>query len=540
MADRANLLLNLAGSGRPDAAELVRSLIAKGTPVNVRDTAGFTAVATAARRGDAGVLAALLEAGAEAEAPTHEHANPPLFWAAAGDHAACLRLLLNRGVSASCRNAQQDTALLWACQQGAAEAAELLLRASTDELHVANNQRMTPLICAASSGRQDVVDLLLAQRPPPALDAADAHGRTALHFAAASSAEIVESLLAAGANWRIRDAAGLAPLGEAQRQGKAAAAAALQRAWERAERGLAEEEVAASPPPSTGTPRKQRGRKGCKGDRGGGKGGEAAPRADAGTRPAATATEAAAAAAEEVEASSSSDASASMASAPEAAPAVAPAGAAWAVASGAAAAAVPAGPPLAQEGWTEVRKKTQAAAQRGQPPRQPRPAAPAAKVWPPARTAQRAAEAAPTSMAERLSAGASRAATEPQPAAWKGAEAAGPTAWAGGAAAEEEAVSAETAAWCAFASRQPKLVSLDVGLHHVLGERLNELSMAQVSTLLETQRELSARLEEVRIGLVRWQEREAVEERIQRELEKRLLLQESGRAAAPSDVPSLG
>ena len=72
----------------------------------------------------------------------------------------------------------------------------------------------------------------------------------------------------------------------------------------------------------------------------------------------------------------------------------------------------------------------------------------------------------------------------------------------------------EGAAWRSFAERQPSLMALDVHVRHLLGEDLDELSMAQVTELLEVQRGLVAKLEEARLSLARRQERELTEERM--------------------------
>jgi len=85
-----------------------------------------------------------------------------------------------------------------------------------------------------------------------------------------------------------------------------------------------------------------------------------------------------------------------------------------------------------------------------------------------------------------------------------------------GAEEEAEAMAAEEegAAWRSFAERQPSLMALDVHVRHLLGEDLDELSMAQVTELLEVQRGLVAKLEEARLSLARRQERELTEERM--------------------------
>ena len=90
--------------------------------------------------------------------------------------------------------------------------------------------------------------------------------------------------------------------------------------------------------------------------------------------------------------------------------------------------------------------------------------------------------------------------------------------------------SAETAAWLDFASRQPTLIELDVQLRHMLGDDLEQLSMAQISGLLDVQRLLVARLEEARLNLARRQEREVAEERMIQVFEARLRSEEAQRS----------
>ena len=77
-------------------------------------------------------------------------------------------------------------------------------------------------------------------------------------------------------------------------------------------------------------------------------------------------------------------------------------------------------------------------------------------------------------------------------------------------------------AWQKFAQRQPTLIALDVHLHHMLGERLEELSMAQLSELMDVQRGLVLKLEEARVSLVQRVEREVVEERMIQEFERHM------------------
>ena len=77
-------------------------------------------------------------------------------------------------------------------------------------------------------------------------------------------------------------------------------------------------------------------------------------------------------------------------------------------------------------------------------------------------------------------------------------------------------------AWRAYRRLQPKLATLDVQIGHLLGEKLDELSMAQITELLDVQRALVVRLEEARLSLVQRQERELVEERMLQEFERHI------------------
>ena len=87
-------------------------------------------------------------------------------------------------------------------------------------------QGLTPLMCAAHTGRPDVMRLLLAA--PLALNRADARGWTALmHAVDGGHADAARLLLERGAAPNLADRQGQTPLGLARLKGPSALAALL-------------------------------------------------------------------------------------------------------------------------------------------------------------------------------------------------------------------------------------------------------------------------------------------------------------------------
>ena len=519
-AQQSALLHWLAGSSRPDAASNVERLLSMDVPTDTRDIHGFTAMASAARVGDASVVKVLLEHGASANLPTRDNENPPLFWAASNGHEAIARLLLAGNADPAQRNVQGDTVLLWACRGGEPSLVALLLEAAPELLTVANNAGFTALICAAAGGHAATLQLLLERAPEKGetddatrdrmlyLEAKEAHGRSALHFAAASATEshaCVKALLDAGADWRVRSDAGLTALGEAEKAKSGDAASLLRTVWMEA----ADADISRSA-------------EDLELEGGTGAGGESKKVAKARKRranaarnrdqtaadvivPAACVEEATE---EEEEEEGETDVHMAVA---------APHNASAKGSNGHAAVdmVVPLSTALEdgghdEEGWVRVNGRHREPAPKRQPAKRPTPAPP-----PPAKvpTPQEPKSQAPKSQAPKSEAPKPQAPTQqaPPPRAPRPprvVETASEPARA------LPSISEETLAWQSFASRQPSLVALDVQLHHMLGADLDSLSMAQVSELLEVQRKLVGRLEEARLITVRRQEREVVEERM--------------------------
>jgi ankyrin repeat protein len=112
--------------------------------------------------------------------------------------------LLRSGARADETAADGMTALLFAALHGRPEAVEALLDAGAS-LKTRNRNGMTALLLAAEYNPDPRVTALLVKRGAP-VDDRDGHGRTPLIAAAGrNNADVVEVLLAAGANARAED-----------------------------------------------------------------------------------------------------------------------------------------------------------------------------------------------------------------------------------------------------------------------------------------------------------------------------------------------
>jgi len=152
-------LTQAAASGHLDA---VRSLLARGAPVDSKDESDWTALHFAAAGGWTDVAAILLDRGADPNA----HARfdmTPLHWAAMRGHAEVAGLLTRRGARADARNAYGMT-----------------------PLHLAADDKVVAVLVTAGA----------------AVNPLDGRGRTPLHTARQGS--VAKALIDRGADIRIR------------------------------------------------------------------------------------------------------------------------------------------------------------------------------------------------------------------------------------------------------------------------------------------------------------------------------------------------
>ena len=144
-------------------ADVVRALLDGGADANkARTDGGSTPLLMAAQEGHAEVVRMLLDGGADANKATTDNGTTPLLWAAQKGHAEVVRMLLDGGADANKATTDNgETPLLWAGQEGHVEVARMLLDCGADVNKASTNDGETPLYVAAEAGHVGVVRALL-------------------------------------------------------------------------------------------------------------------------------------------------------------------------------------------------------------------------------------------------------------------------------------------------------------------------------------------------------------------------------------------
>ena len=147
---------------RGDRADVL-AMIKRGADVNAPQGDGVTALHWAARHGDAGLVTALVGAGASLRAETTFGAYTPLHLAAERGSAPVVKALLTAGAVVDVKTTTGATPLMFAAAAGdTASIAALVDRGAAIDARE-SDRLQTPLIFAVAANRLDAVKLLVAR-----------------------------------------------------------------------------------------------------------------------------------------------------------------------------------------------------------------------------------------------------------------------------------------------------------------------------------------------------------------------------------------
>ena len=192
---RTPLLVAATYTGNTEAVQI---LLQSGAKVTDRDKFGETVLTSAAKRGDAKVMEALIAAGADIRASGGFQGRSPLAWAAEEGSVEAVACLLKHGAGEDAKSL--NTALFNAAVRGPASAVQLLLEHKADPKVPSGFAGYTPLMGAAYSENLDTETVKLLLEHGADVKAKAATGDTALSLAQKRGhTAIVELLKKAGA-----------------------------------------------------------------------------------------------------------------------------------------------------------------------------------------------------------------------------------------------------------------------------------------------------------------------------------------------------
>jgi Ankyrin repeats (3 copies)/Ankyrin repeat len=119
-------------------------------------------IVIAAKDGDADLVKALLQKGADANAKGDLDHLTPLWWAAYKGYPEVVKVLIDTGkAKLDAKDGYLVTPLFWAVKNEHHAVVELLLQTGKVDVNTKNRLRQTPLSCAIENGDEAIVKLLL-------------------------------------------------------------------------------------------------------------------------------------------------------------------------------------------------------------------------------------------------------------------------------------------------------------------------------------------------------------------------------------------
>jgi quinoprotein dehydrogenase-associated probable ABC transporter substrate-binding protein len=207
----------------------VNYLLSHGAHLNSIDGQGFTPLISAVRYGFVPVVGALLDAKGSDANFADRNGWTPLMWAAWGDNADMLNLLLKHGAKLETTDTDGLTAMAIASQNAKIKSAMTLLAAGADVNAPVAKGGYTPLMLASISGSSELAGALIEHGAK--VNATNTGGVTALMIAAAGNrSTVVTLLLKSGADVNARSEDGRTALTIAQANNSEATVKLLQEA----------------------------------------------------------------------------------------------------------------------------------------------------------------------------------------------------------------------------------------------------------------------------------------------------------------------
>ena len=153
-AHRGLAVHNFAACVDYQTVDVLQSMLDSGASPDAKDFSGWPAVVIAAMNGDAGIIDALHEFGADLEA-TEPGGNTAMNWAACEDHLECVQLLLRLRADPTVRN-QAGRTPLQAARYGQCHGVVAFLRADNPIADQVCSQTY-PVVVSILGSRTDTV-----------------------------------------------------------------------------------------------------------------------------------------------------------------------------------------------------------------------------------------------------------------------------------------------------------------------------------------------------------------------------------------------